>query len=293
MAEENKNNNTEQAQEEIKETEGGARYRLPYGIARGLGINTDGLTPREVWDILKGHGIVPKKEYEKLKEEKQKKEKEPVKVENKEVEHYNERQREKIKNFRNDYYQKKHEFGLVLDENGDTFVFREGKSGSVGFFPNEYKNFKGKSIVHNHPQGNTFLSLADIEMFMSSGLRTIEADGYDGWIHTVELLPQDNPETQYGLEKRVVDFYREYGRALQTGRIKARKEWDKSQKKQVKSGQYLIKVPETWSLYRNGASPRDMANYVEFTKIIQDELMEFSKTAEQKYGIRSVFKKEK
>ena len=34
--------------------------RLPYGIAKDLGINTEGLSPREVWDKIKGKGIDPK-----------------------------------------------------------------------------------------------------------------------------------------------------------------------------------------------------------------------------------------
>ena len=28
----------------------GNRYSLPYGLCEGLGINTDGMTPREAWD---------------------------------------------------------------------------------------------------------------------------------------------------------------------------------------------------------------------------------------------------
>ena len=33
---------------------------LPYGIARDLGINTEGMKPREVWDAIQGKGIDPK-----------------------------------------------------------------------------------------------------------------------------------------------------------------------------------------------------------------------------------------
>lgn len=46
----------------------GNRYSLPYGIAKGLGLDTTGMRPREVWEMLKGRGITPKNEYEKLKE---------------------------------------------------------------------------------------------------------------------------------------------------------------------------------------------------------------------------------
>ena len=51
--------------------DGGARYRLPYGIAKGLKLNTDGMTPRQVWDMLKGKGINPETAYEDLKNQAQ------------------------------------------------------------------------------------------------------------------------------------------------------------------------------------------------------------------------------
>ena len=40
--------------------------RLPYGIAKGLGLSTDGMTPSQVWNMLKGYGMKPKEEYEKF-----------------------------------------------------------------------------------------------------------------------------------------------------------------------------------------------------------------------------------
>lgn len=46
----------------------GNRYSLPYGIAKGLGLDTTCMRPREVWEMLKGRGITPENEYDKLKE---------------------------------------------------------------------------------------------------------------------------------------------------------------------------------------------------------------------------------
>lgn len=46
----------------------GNRYSLPYGIAKGLGLDTTGMRPREVWEMLKGHGYNPKNAYGKLKQ---------------------------------------------------------------------------------------------------------------------------------------------------------------------------------------------------------------------------------
>ena len=48
------------------EEDGGARYRLPYGIAKGMGLNTDGMTPRQVWEMLKGKGVNPDNAYKEL-----------------------------------------------------------------------------------------------------------------------------------------------------------------------------------------------------------------------------------
>lgn len=45
----------------------GANTRLPFGIAKGKGIDTEGMSPREVWDALKGEGVSPSGEYAKLK----------------------------------------------------------------------------------------------------------------------------------------------------------------------------------------------------------------------------------
>ena len=50
----------------------GNRYSLPYGIAKGLGLDTTGMRPREVWEMLKGRGITPENEYDKLKEKAEK-----------------------------------------------------------------------------------------------------------------------------------------------------------------------------------------------------------------------------
>lgn len=268
----------------------GANTRLPYGIAKGLGLSTDGMTPRQVWEMLKKRGVNPENEYEKLKE----KATEEIKEDSfEEIDSlYPERQREKIYKFREQHQKKTHEFATVIDENGDTFIYKEGETGSVSFRPSEYNNFKGKSLSHNHPQGNTFLSDADIEMLAYRGLRTIEAIGFDGWVHTVEVLPKENSEMSFGTEKRLLDFYSGYQVALKKGLLKAHKEWISQPKTSIKTGKYTMQVPESWSLYRKGASPRDGMNWNEYAKIVQNEIMEFSKTTKEKYGVISKFRKE-
>ena len=50
------------------EEDGNARYRLPYGIAKGMGLDTTGMTPRQVWDMLKGRGVNPDNAYKELEE---------------------------------------------------------------------------------------------------------------------------------------------------------------------------------------------------------------------------------
>lgn len=44
--------------------------KLPYGIAKGLGLSTDGMTPSQVWAMLSGYGMKPKEIYKKFYEEK-------------------------------------------------------------------------------------------------------------------------------------------------------------------------------------------------------------------------------
>lgn len=61
----------EELNEEVIEVEPEVNHgntRLPYGIAKGFGLDTTGKTPRQVWDMLKGYGVSPENEYDKLKE---------------------------------------------------------------------------------------------------------------------------------------------------------------------------------------------------------------------------------
>lgn len=49
--------------------EGGhGNTRLPYGIAKSMGLDTTGMSPSEVWAMLRGEGISPEEEYKKLEE---------------------------------------------------------------------------------------------------------------------------------------------------------------------------------------------------------------------------------
>lgn len=59
------NNDMENQESNAKSTGGNAFLRLPYGIAKDRGLSTEGLTPREVWELLKGKGV--KKEEEEKK----------------------------------------------------------------------------------------------------------------------------------------------------------------------------------------------------------------------------------
>jgi len=51
----------EQDQEEQEESSGGRNkfLRLPYALAKERGLDTTGLTPRQVWELLKGMGLDP------------------------------------------------------------------------------------------------------------------------------------------------------------------------------------------------------------------------------------------
>lgn len=47
---------------------GNVFLKLPYGLAKSRSLNTDGMRPREVWDLLKGYGVNKEEEEKKLKE---------------------------------------------------------------------------------------------------------------------------------------------------------------------------------------------------------------------------------
>jgi len=48
---------------------GNGMLRLPYALAKERGIATEGLTPSQVWQKLKGQGVDPEKEKEKFEQE--------------------------------------------------------------------------------------------------------------------------------------------------------------------------------------------------------------------------------
>lgn len=58
----------EETQEREEEKSTSNKYSLPYGIAKGLGLSTEGMTPSQVWAMLSGYGYSAKHEYEKLDE---------------------------------------------------------------------------------------------------------------------------------------------------------------------------------------------------------------------------------
>lgn len=72
MAEFKKNNSI---MDGVGEQDGGGKtlsgnqdvfLRLPYGLAKKEGIDTTGMTPKQVWEALKGKGINPQQEMDKL-----------------------------------------------------------------------------------------------------------------------------------------------------------------------------------------------------------------------------------
>lgn len=276
----------------------GNRYSLPYGLCKGAGIDTDGMTPREAWEAYTNKTGVSKKQAEEahwgVGEEKAE-DFNPLNC-------YTDKQKQIIEEFRQSRQKKAHEESVVCDDSGRIISDKRGNSSSVSFSPWEYKKFEGASLIHNHPQANTFLSDADISFLLDVNLRTIEAVGYDGDIHVLEIvnfIPKPDylgiyterkvqEQKEYEKQrKNIQSFLFDYAKALREGQQEARKVWDSLPKKKVQTGRYFVSVPENYEVYRKGASPREYTNYPEYTKIIQDTLIRFSKTAEQKYGIKS------
>lgn len=46
-----------------------ADNRIAYGLAKKYGIDTNGMSPKEVWDALKGHGVTQQNAQEKYSSE--------------------------------------------------------------------------------------------------------------------------------------------------------------------------------------------------------------------------------
>ena len=180
----------------------------------------------------------------------------------------------------------KHENASIYDKNGQRIYEKKGNSSQVGFYPWEYKKFVGQNLIHNHPQGNTFLSVDDVYKLNDWKLESISAIGYDGWQHTIKVDDSNKKDN-----KNLLSFIKEYDNVLKKGVQEATELYRSLPKKSVKARSYVYKIPEDWETYRKGAGISDMMNYPKYAEIIQRNIMDFSKTSKEKYGIISIFEK--
>lgn len=266
----------------------GNRYSLPYGLCKGVGIDTDGMTPREAWEAYTNHTGISKKQAEEAHWGQEKVSETDEQIESDDnptrVEPYSSSAQVAIGNFRKESCKLRHEELMAVSKDGKVIVEAKGKNDSVSLYSFQWRQCADGHIVHNHPQGNTFLSDADIEIAITYGARTIEAVGYDGTIHIVEL---PNGITKENISRFFYDYYI----TIKRGIAKANTLHDSLPKRAIKTGRYFVNRPEGWDVYRNGASPKDRFNFPEYAKVVQQEIKDFSKTTEQKYGVKSIFLK--
>ena len=282
----------EQPKFEIKEAETGGNTGLPFGLCKKYGIETGkNWTPRDAWNALKNKiGVNPEDVYKELDDNKVE-EKKPEAVSDNKTEQvkeiYSEKTQKVFSEFRKTRAKLRHEESVVCDKDGNVLCDLKGKTGSVSFSPYYTTQFKDKHLIHNHPQVNTFLSDADVDVLMTTELSSIEAIGFDG---TVCVIKKGNNLSR----KDMINFYAEYSNAINEGAKKARAiffEALKGETKTIKSGRFGIKVPKDWDLYREGVSPRNLANYPKYTEIVQKEVKAFLQNSKGKYDIQAYIEK--
>lgn len=266
---------------------------LPFGLCKKYGIAIeDNWTPRDAWDALKDRlGVDPEDVYKELENSKitERKPEKASEEEPKQIKQVYSKKVEKIfSDFRKNRAKLRHEESIVCDNDGNLLCDLKGKTGSVSFSAHYIDQFKDKHLIHNHPQVNTFLSAGDVDILMTTELSSVEAIGFDGTICVIKKGEN--------LSRRdMMDFYTGYANAISVGAKKAKAaflEALKGNTKLIKSGRFNIKVPQDWDLYRDGVSPRDLANYPKYTKIVQDEVKVFLKNSKGKYDVQAFIEKE-
>lgn len=287
-----------------KDGKGNFFVRLCYGYV-GRYKDTSKMTTQEVIEeFLKRKGVSSPKEFFDKRFSQPFIEKNKI---NKSTEYYLGNTEKIFDEFRKSRQKMRHEEAVVCDKNGNIVSDKKGNNESVGYTQYEAKKFKGGQMIHNHPQGKTFLSDADIDFALKWDMKSIEAQGFDGDSHIFyvnDYIEQPNAndyedffdfKKQYdkwqNQQKRIRDFLTEYSATLNKGIFEADKIWQSLPKQKIKTGKYFVQVPVGWETYTKGASPRDKLNYPKFAEIIQKYVIEFSKNSRDKYGITSDIRK--
>ena len=111
----------------------GNRYSLPFGLCKGVGIDTEGMTPREAWAAYTDRTGVSKKQAEEAHwgdcEEKS--------GDFNPLNSYTDKQKRIIEEFRQSRQKKAHEESVVCDDSGRIISDKRGNSSSVSFSPFE------------------------------------------------------------------------------------------------------------------------------------------------------------
>ena len=150
-----------------------ADNRIAYGLAKKYGIDTSGMSPKEVWEALKKKGITEKNISEGAYDSKDNSIKERAnkvgKVSFKED--FPEKTKTTIKNIENKTKGLNYEVGTIIDKDGNILQSVDGKSNEVNV---EKSLLKNAIFTHNHPNGSCF-SYDDIQSFLDGEVYQLRA----------------------------------------------------------------------------------------------------------------------
>lgn len=107
-------------------------------------------------------------------------------------------------------HKQSYESAAVIDKDGKTVLFKDGKENFVAFTPDETELMRGNTLTHNHPSSSVF-SAEDIDLFISSELGEIRAVGKDG---THYSLKRGEEYTREMAESFLIMFKSEKKRAI-------------------------------------------------------------------------------
>ena len=141
--------------------------RLPYGLCKSVGIDTEGMSPKEAWEAYYTKtGVKPEEAYKEHF----------TKTAAAGSKKYNEEAIAKsVKKIEDKIRNDKVETAALVGSDGEVlFDKSDGLAGYVYFTKEETAMMKDSVLTHNHPKGTTF-SDDDIVTAFSYGLKTIRA----------------------------------------------------------------------------------------------------------------------
>lgn len=207
-----------------------ADNRIAYGLAKKYGIDTTGMSPKEVWEALRKKGVTEKNIADgaynsqegratvlarQLMEKRKREEEEAAekRAKNKFAEELPRKTKEAIKSIENKTNSLTYETGAIISKEGRILQQIRGTENAVNV--SDEKLLKDAVFTHNHPQGSCF-SNQDIESFLITGLYQLRATTPSGKTYVLtKTKDYVKPSLAYDYKKAVSDFRGEGAKRIQ------------------------------------------------------------------------------